>query len=78
MSGELDAAEREGRQVVIECRAVRSPRWTARSLELLGRTLQEAGHSDQARAAFEQSLQIYTDLNPHDADRVRRQLPSAS
>ncbi|WP_234043330.1 tetratricopeptide repeat protein [Streptomyces marianii] len=78
LSGDLDAAEREGRQAVTECTAVRSPRWTARSLELLGRTLQEAGHHDQARAAFEQSLQIYTDLNPRDADRVRRQLPSAS
>ncbi|MEV5279804.1 tetratricopeptide repeat protein [Streptomyces sp. NPDC006692] len=75
LSNDLEAAEREGRQAVAECSAVRSPRWTARSLELLGRTLREAGHSDQARAAFEQSLEIYTALNPLDADRVRRQLP---
>ncbi|MEW2497495.1 tetratricopeptide repeat protein [Streptomyces nodosus] len=73
MSGDHDTAEREGRRAVAECTAARSPRWTARSLELLGRTLQEAGRSDQARAAFEQSLQIYTSISPPDADRVRRQ-----
>ncbi|MDF3303208.1 tetratricopeptide repeat protein [Streptomyces tropicalis] len=76
LAGDLDAAEREGRQAVAECTAIRSARWTARSLELLGRTLREAGRDDQARDAFEQSLQIYTALNPRDADRVRRQLPA--
>jgi tetratricopeptide (TPR) repeat protein len=75
LSGDLEAAEREGRQAVSECTAARSPRWTARSLELLGCTLQDAGQSDQACAVLEQSLQIYTSISPRDADRVRRLLP---
>ncbi|WP_328973463.1 tetratricopeptide repeat protein [Streptomyces sp. NBC_00239] len=78
LAGDRDTAEREGQQAVAECTAARSPRWTARSLELLGRTLQESGQGAQARAAFERSLEIYMSVNPRDADRVRRQLLAVS
>ncbi|MEW1760479.1 tetratricopeptide repeat protein [Streptomyces cyaneofuscatus] len=77
-AGDQEAAEREGRQAVAECTATRSPRWTARSLELLGRTFQEAGQGALARRVFEQSLELYASVNSRDAERVRRQLHAVS
>ncbi|MFD4476025.1 hypothetical protein ACFWPU_07905 [Streptomyces sp. NPDC058471] len=78
VSGDYAAAEHEGRAAVEECRQAGSPRWVARGLELLGHTLREGGQGERARTAFEESLQIYTAISPRDADRVRRQLPTAS
>lgn len=77
-AGDFTTAEREGRQAIEEFTTARSPRWTARSLELLGQTQQEAGNLESARTSYEQSLEAYRSISQRDADRVRRQLQAAS
>ncbi|MEU0839476.1 tetratricopeptide repeat protein [Streptomyces sp. NPDC005962] len=49
-----------------------SPRWIARTLEMLGHTAQEQGHSAHASQYYTAALERYDHINPHDAERVRQ------
>ncbi|KPI02977.1 hypothetical protein OK074_5127 [Actinobacteria bacterium OK074] len=77
-AGGLDAGEAAGRQAVEECDQAGWTRWQARSRDLLGLTLQDAGHYDEAGALFRAALSLYDPIDSHEADRVRRHLTTLS
>ncbi|MFE0357532.1 tetratricopeptide repeat protein [Streptomyces nigra] len=78
IDGDLDTAVLLGEQAVDEFDRAGSPRWRARSRELLGQTLQAAGRRDDAEALYQRAVAIYTPISPRDADRVRQHLRALS
>ncbi|MFJ5734014.1 AAA family ATPase [Streptomyces microflavus] len=70
LTGDHEAAEAEGLRAVHECTALETPRWMARSTELLGRTLLEADRITEARALLQQARDLFTPISPTDAERV--------
>ncbi|MFD8727701.1 tetratricopeptide repeat protein [Streptomyces sp. NPDC059611] len=65
-----DVAEDLGRRAVRECTALGTPRWTARSTELLGRTLLESGQHSEALAQLQQARDLFAPISPAEAERI--------
>lgn len=74
LCGDLTKGESDGRQAIAEFAEIGSPRWTARSLEMLGQTLQSGGQDNQARTLYQQAIRIYSPISRRDEQRVRRRL----
>ncbi|MEU0843522.1 tetratricopeptide repeat protein [Streptomyces sp. NPDC005962] len=51
-----------------------SPRWIARTLEMLGQTAQDQAHTAHATQYYTASLERYDQINPQDAERLRQRL----
>ncbi|MFJ5850533.1 hypothetical protein [Streptomyces sp. NPDC092903] len=71
LDGNFTAAEEEGRIAVGEFTALGTPRWIARSRELLGRTLVEAGRPAEGRDQLQQAQALFALAGPGDAERLR-------
>lgn len=74
LAGDREAAETEGLRAVRECTALEAPRWIARSTELLGRTLLEAGRPAEARTWLQQARDLFAPISPGDVERVEAHL----
>ncbi|MFJ1662443.1 tetratricopeptide repeat protein [Streptomyces anthocyanicus] len=70
LAGDVAAAESEGRTAIAACTALRTPRWVARSHELLGHTLLEAGRQAEALDLLQQAQSLFTPISRSDAERV--------
>ncbi|MFE8910908.1 hypothetical protein [Streptomyces globisporus] len=67
---DFQTAEAEGRRAVEECTALGTSRWTARSTEMLGRTVLEASRHAEARSLLQQARDLFAPISPADAERV--------
>jgi tetratricopeptide (TPR) repeat protein len=70
--GDYPEAVRLLNQARTEFEETDSPRWIARTLEMLGHTAQEQGDSAHASQYYTAALERYDQINPHDAERVRQ------
>ncbi|MFI1530788.1 tetratricopeptide repeat protein [Streptomyces griseus] len=68
--GDHDAAEDLGRRAVAECTALGTPPWTARSTEMLGRTLLETGQHSEARTQLQHARDLFAPISPAEAERI--------
>ncbi|EXU62693.1 hypothetical protein Z951_39990 [Streptomyces sp. PRh5] len=53
---------------------IRSPRWIARTLDMLRQTAEEQGHVSRASRFYKTSLEQYELINLRDVERVRQRL----
>ncbi|MFF2226995.1 AAA family ATPase [Streptomyces globisporus] len=67
---DFPTAEAEGRLAVEECTALGTSRWTARSTEMLGRTVLEAGRHTEARIVLQQARDLFAPISPADTERL--------
>lgn len=74
LDGDPATGELVGRDAVAACDRAGSPRWRARSREMLGQTLEASGKRDEAGDRYREAVGIYTPISPSDTDRVRQRL----
>ncbi|WP_073224305.1 hypothetical protein [Streptomyces sp. NBRC 110465] len=70
LAGDYGAAEDEGLRAVRECTALGTSRWTARSTEMLGRTLLEARRYAEARTLLQEARDLFAPISTADTERV--------
>ncbi|WP_331750992.1 tetratricopeptide repeat protein (plasmid) [Streptomyces globisporus] len=70
LTRDFPTAEAEGRRAVEECTALGTSRWAARSTEMLGRTVLEAGRHAEARIVLQQARDLFAPISPADTERV--------
>ncbi|MFM9540110.1 tetratricopeptide repeat protein [Streptomyces turgidiscabies] len=74
LDGDPSKGEEFGEKAVAEFDRASSPRWRARSREMLGQTLQACGRRNDAEALYEEAVALYTPISPPDTDRVQQRL----
>ncbi|MFI1189780.1 hypothetical protein [Streptomyces californicus] len=70
LTRDFPTAEAEGRRAVEECTALGASRWTARSTEMLGRTVLEAGRVSDGHNLLRQARDVFAPINRREADRI--------
>ncbi|MET8605665.1 NB-ARC domain-containing protein [Streptomyces rubiginosohelvolus] len=70
LSRDFPTAEADGLRAIEECTALETPRWRARSTELLGRTVLEAGRISDGHSLLQQARDLFAPSNRPEAERI--------
>ncbi|MER6531410.1 tetratricopeptide repeat protein [Streptomyces sp. NPDC001508] len=74
LNGDTNQGEQHGRQAITETDQLGTPQGQARSRELLGQTLQEAGRREDARHLYQDAVRLYSPIGRPDRTRVLERL----